>query len=153
MRTFTLRLRRLPTDLFVRNRRHLDDLVHELHVVAVGRDSGLEIDPRLAEAIDAILEEFAGPREAVFVAARDAFLSGQREIDIDLTLPVAAVEKVRQALELLEEVEDLSRRGVLLTLPAPPDLWALRRWVEREVKRQAAGQDPQPFRPDTTDGE
>jgi hypothetical protein len=153
MTTFRLRLRRLPTDLFVRNRRHLDDLVHELHVVAAGRDSGLEIDPTLAKAIDAILEEFAGPREAVFLAARDAFLSGQREIDIDLTVPVAAVEKVGQALKLLEEVEDLSRREVLLTLPAPPELWALRRWAEREVSRQAAGQDPQPFRPDPKDGD
>ncbi len=145
MTSFTLRLLRLPTELLVRNRRHVDDLVHELHIVAVGRDAGLDVDRALAEAIDAVLEEFTGPRETVFLAARDALLAGQQEIDIELTLPVEAVERVRRALELLEETEDLSRRGLLLTLPAPPELWTLRRWIEREVIRQADGQDPQPF--------
>jgi hypothetical protein len=145
MTSFTLRLRRLPTELFVRNRRHLDDLVHELHIVAVGRSSGAEVDPALTEAIDAILEEFAGPREAVFLAAREALLAGQEEIDVELSLPVAAVAEVRRALELLEQAENLSRRGLLLTLPAPRELWALRRWIEREVTRQAAGEDAEPF--------
>lgn len=152
MTSFTLRLLGVPAELYVRNRRHVDDLVHELHLVAAGRASGVEVHPALASSIDVILEEFSGPREAMFLAARGALLAGQDQLDVELTLPVAAVGEVRRVLELLEHAEQLCRTGVLLTLPAPPELWELRRWVEREIVRQAAGEGPHRFAPATARG-
>lgn len=145
MTTFRLRLLGLPLELYVRNQRHVDDLVHELHIVASGRASGIEVDPTLASSIDEILEEFSAPRQALFRAARDALLAGQHEADVELTLPAVAVDRVRRVIDLLETAENLSRRGVLLTLPAPAEVWELRRWIERELIRQAGGEDPEPF--------
>lgn len=140
-----LRLVGLPTELYVRNRRLLDDLVHELKMVRAGQMTGLDVDPDLAGAIESILAAYAGPRDVAFKTARAAYEAGEPAIDLELEVPVDSVGPVKQIIGLLERAEELARRGVLLTVPAPPEIWRLRRWVTAELERQIAGQEPVPF--------
>jgi type II secretory pathway component HofQ len=143
--TVKLRVTGLPSELYVRNRRLLDDLVHELQMIRAGEMTGLDVDPALSDSLNSILATFAGPRDVAFTTAKEALLAQKKTFDLEMELERAALPALRRVLQLLEEVEDLARRGVLLTMPAPAEIWELRRWVVQEVERQAAGADPTPF--------
>lgn len=143
--TVTLRLIELPSELYVRNRRLIDDLVHELQMIRAGAMTGLEVDPALSESLNSILAAYAGPRDAAFTKAKEALLAEKPTFDFEMDIEPSSVSAFHRVLNLLEEVEDLSRRGVLLTMPAPPEFWELRRWLVQEIERQVAGGEPAPF--------
>lgn len=143
-----VRLRRVPPLLFVEHRRHLDDLVHELQIVQVGRMQGQEVAPALARALGEFLERYAVPRDALFKQARAAAVRGEPIVDLETTLPAEAAVTVDTMIELLEEADALARAGLVLTLPASDEISRFRRWAVSEIRRQAAGEPPIPYEPD-----
>ena len=144
-----VRLLNVPTDLQVRSMRHLDDLLHELHIMQAGVESGqIEPGPHLAELMSQILEAYSPAREAVWRQTETARAEGRERIDIEVELPVEAASAAPRLVDLLDEADHMCRTLELLTLAAPPEVAQLRRWVGEQIVAQVTrGEEPAPFRP------
>ena len=84
-------------------------------------------------------------RYAIFTAQQEAQLAtaieaGEPTIDLTYTLPVSAAAAAGALGEILDEADEYCRQGqLLLTLAAPPELVAYRRWFLDQFVDQAAG--------------
>ena len=144
-----VRLLRVPTDVQVRNMRHLDDLVHELHILQAGVNSGrAEVGPRLAALLSEILETYAPARDAVREQAEAALAQGREVVDIDVDLPPEAAGAAAHLFDRLADADRLCEELELLTMAAPPEVTELRGWMTAQIVAQVdRGEAPEPFRP------
>lgn len=139
--------RNLPTQTFLANLRHLEDLTHELRLLQAGDRSGVvDVPPSLASTIDDILGSYDAPHAAAWRQLEEALEQGRERIDVMLSLPVAAVDAAKRLVELLEDADRLCREGKLMTLPATEEVVELRRWTCAELERQMLkGGEPVPY--------
>ena len=142
-----VRLLGVPTELMMGNLRHLDDLVHELHIVQAGVQSGqAELGPRLAALMGEILEAYSPARDAVRDQAEAAQGQGRPVVDIEVDLPPEAATAVPRLVDLLEQADAMCREQQLLTMAAPPEVAEMRRWTADQVVAQVArGEAPAPY--------
>ena len=142
-----MRLLNVPTEVLVRNLNHLDDLVHELHILQAGVDTGqAEPGPRLGALISQILEAYSPARDTVREQAEAACEKGLPVIDIEFDLPVEAADAAPRMVDLLDQADGMCRELALLTMAAPPEVVGLRRWISDQVVAQVArGEAPAPF--------
>ena len=143
-----VRLLNLPIELLFRNRRHLDDLLHELHIMQAGAVSGqVEPGPRLAALMSDLLDAYSPVRDVVWEQAERARAMGRRTVDVDLEVPVAVAGDAARMVELLERADRMCQDLELLTLAAPPDVADLRRWISAQIVGQVdRGEEPEPYR-------
>ena len=143
-----VRLLDVPTELVIRNRRHLDDLLHELRIMQAGVESGeAQPGPRLAALMAEILDAYSPTRDLVREQAERARAAGRQTIDIDLEVPPAMADAALRLVELLEQADRMCQDLQLLTMAAPPEVAALRRWVGAQIVAQVdRGEQPDPFR-------
>lgn len=140
----------LPVRTRTRFLQHLRDLSRELSLVRIGaeRGPGTSLPPRLlhvAAELDGTYAAFRAGPDAVVEAAAAA---GQDFCDVTYTVPPSAAPFLQHLGEVLEEADEFCRgEAHLLSLPAPEDVVAYRRWVVSEPTRQLAGQAPRPWRP------
>lgn len=130
----------IPVRRFLQLHDHLDALVAELALVAASPARA----PKLRELLP-LLAGLTGPFSAVRLetkrAAREARARGKRDFSLSAELPkvdVAAAVDVWNGL--MDAADSASSQGMLLTLPAPPDVVELRRWIGKEIATAA----PQP---------
>jgi hypothetical protein len=142
-----IRLLQVPSTLYLKMRRHIDDLVHELQIVQVGEMQGVEVAPEVAATIDGVLANYAVPRDEIFDQVVAAAKRGQPLVDIEVVLPPAAAEAGARLLRLLEQVDAVAAAGLLLTLPAADEIRHLRRWAVTEMTRQINGEPPMAYDP------
>lgn len=144
-----VRLLNVPTELVIRNRRHLDDLLHELQIMQAGVESGeAQPGPRLAALMVEILDAYSPARDLVREQAERAWAEGRQTIDIDLEVPPPMAGAAVRLVELLEQADRMCHELQLLTMAAPPEVAALRRWVGAQIVAQLdRGEEPDPFRP------
>jgi PAS domain S-box-containing protein len=64
---------------------------------------------------------------------------------IELPVPAGSVAHFDTLDRAIEAALDLSREGLVLTPPSQPEVQAFRRWLCRQVLRQAAGDRPEPW--------
>ena len=142
-----VRLLNVPTELLVRNMGHLDDLVHELHIVQAGMETGqAELGPRLGTLMSEILEAYSPARDAVRQQVEAARDQRRPVVDIEVELPVEAAGAVPHLVDLLDQADGMCREQQLLTMAAPPEVAGLRRWVADQVVAQVAREEaPAPF--------
>lgn len=142
-----VRLLDVPTDLVLSNRRHLDDLLHELYIMRAGTDSGqVRPGPGLAALMSEILEAYSPARDEVWRQADDARTAGRQSVDIDVELPSTAAAAAPHLVDLLERADRMCRDLKLLTMAAPPEVAELRRWVSAQIVAQIdRGEEPEPF--------
>ena len=142
-----MRLLNLPTDLLIRNMSHLDDLVHELHVMQAGVETGqADVGPKLGALMSEILEVYSPARDLVRQQAEAARDQGRPVVDIEVELPVEAADAAPHMVDLLDRADGMCRRQQLLTMAAPPEVAGLRRWIGEQVVAQVArGEAPDPF--------
>lgn len=143
-----VRLLNLPTELLLRNRRHLEDLLHELHIMRAGVVSGdLQPGPRLAAVMSGILDTYAPARDVVWEQAERARAAGHETVDIDVEVPVGLAADAARMVELLEQADRMCQDLQLLTLAAPPEVADLRRWISAQILAQVdRGDEPEPYR-------
>ena len=142
-----VRLLRVPTELQVRNMRHLEDLVHELQILQAGADSGqAEVGAGLAALMGGILEAYSPARDAARQQAETARTEGRPVVDIEVELPAEAAAAAPHLVGLLDEADRMCQQLELLTMAAPPDVKELRRWISDQIVAQVArGEAPTPF--------
>lgn len=124
-----------------------EGLLRELALVRLGADrDDLGVPDRLLELVDEVRSVYgafgAGPNSEL-----DAALArGEEVVDVTYTLPLHAGPFVARLNQVLDDAEELCREGrYLLTMPAPPEVAAYRRWSLGEFERQIAGHPPHPW--------
>jgi hypothetical protein len=132
-----VRLTGVPTSLFVALQMHIDELLRELEIIEMGQAGGSSrVEPRLRALMGELLDLYVEERQEVRVQADQAAALGSHRVDMDVALPADAVAHAEELLRLFEHADELSRQGLLLTVPAADDLVAFRRWILAEVSAQ-----------------
>jgi len=145
-----VRLLGMPLALRARATEHDQDLLRELMLVRVGADQPevASVPARLLDLAEELRGSYGGFSARQDDLMEEAFDRGEESIDLTYTVPVHTAGFIQRVRAALDAVEEYCRTGRhLLTLAAPPDVAAYRRWVFDEFERQIAGGDPVPWSP------
>jgi anti-sigma regulatory factor (Ser/Thr protein kinase) len=133
----------VSTDLLLAAKSHVDNLVREFTLAAVGGTNGesAPVPPELAELIRTVTERFGEARQAIRRQALAAAADGRRRTHLELWLPASTAEAGEDYLAALDEADQYAREARLLTLASPPAHRAFRRWYVSSLVTQlrAAG--------------
>ncbi|WP_133411991.1 ATP-binding protein [Vallicoccus soli] len=146
-----LRLLHAPVALWARSEAHRAELLREFRLLAAaGEGESAEPAGRLVHVLPTTFARYQPLAEAVDRARAGAAREGSPWTDAAYDVPPEAVEELVLALPrvlaLLEEADELCRRGTdLLTLAAPPQVAAFRRWYVHELVGQLRGGPAHPW--------
>ncbi len=147
---YTVCLGDVPTELLLRAKSHVDDLMREFTLAATGAASGMTsaVPAALAELIETVVHSFAEAREAIRRQAVIAKDLGQERVLLELSLPASAADAAEQYLHALNEADAYCRAARLLTLETPPRHRIFRQWyIEQlvdQLRRAAKGLPAEP---------
>ncbi len=147
--TVPVELQNMPLLLHAAWQEHAEALLREYLLASLDSEGEDSIQMH-AEATDAIavLEEHV-PRATVDMVpdqlmgdATEPKVSAAR---IEVPVPLRSVSHFATLDRAIQAALDLSLEGLVLTPPTQPEVQAFRRWLCRQVLRQAAGNRPQPW--------
>jgi len=127
---YTVSLGDVSTDLLLAAKAHVDSVVRELTLTAVGAETGVTaaVPAALSTLLHDVVNEFAEARQGIKRQALAANARGERRTRLTLTLPPEAADAGVRYLAALEEADAYGRASRLLTLAAPPQHQAFRSW-------------------------
>jgi serine phosphatase RsbU (regulator of sigma subunit) len=149
-RLFPVVLGDVPTALLLDAKAQMDNIVRELSLA--GAAALRPNSAPLAPLIETVVNEFSDARNAIKRQALAASARGEERTRLVLELPASAADAGEAYLAALDEADEYSRAGRLLTLETEPDHRLFRRWYVRAVVQQIRDQiggrqprQPQPF--------
>lgn len=140
----------VPTALLLEAKAQMDNIVRELSLAGAAalRPSSAPLGP----LIETVVNEFSDARNAIKRQALAAAARGDERTRLVLELPASAADAGVAYLAALDEADEYSRAGRLLTLETEPDHRLFRRWyvqaVVQQIRDQVRGRrprQPQPF--------
>lgn len=136
---------RFPLRVSARATEHFSELRREFALLAASTPTDCETVPaRLLALIDALGRRY--PPQTEHEAERQAALErGERSAELAVKVPASAAAASVALNDMLDEADEFCRTGTLLTLAAPPDVAAFRRWYLAEVVAQVQGAEPTPW--------
>jgi GAF domain-containing protein len=140
----------VPTDLLVAAKRHVDNLLREFALAAMGERAGTTapVPGPLAELIESVLHRFAEARVEIKRQATAAARAGAHHTVLELDLPLDVADAAQEYADALDALDDHSRANRLLTLETPPQQRVFRRWYIGEIVAQLrAAQEGRPGPP------
>jgi PAS domain-containing protein len=147
---FHIVLGEVPTDLLLRAKTHVDNVIREFKLTAVDAEASGDLSTHLSELIDTVVHRFVEAREGIKRQAVAAHEAGLARTRIELHLGPEAADAGEAYLAALDEVDAYCRAMRLLTLETPPEQRVFRRWYVEELVRQVraavAGEAPPPAR-------
>lgn len=141
-------LRDYPLRLWAQQQEHTAELLRELTLVVLGAQSGETVHeaPRqLVELAQSFTRAYGGLIEQVNSPRQAAWDAGEDRIDSQIPLLPELPQMLDQVFGVLRTVDDYCRSGDMLALARPPELVALAEWTDRELRRQLAGEEPEPW--------
>lgn len=139
-----VRLEGVPARLFVESQNHQEGLLRELTLMDYGKRfhlSDVEPPARIASLVSDIHHQYADVRSATRRQALDALARGEDTVDLRVPVRSGMAGALQQWLQLIEDADTLCDEGVLLTLPASPEVRRLRRWYAEAIVACLAGAD------------
>ena len=133
---YTVVLGEVPTDLLLRAKTHVDNLVREFKMASAGTQGVSEVSGHLATLIDTVVNRFVDAREGIKRQAVAAYEQGLERTRLELHLGADAADAGEAYLAALDEVDAYCRAMRLLTLETPPEQRVFRRWYVEELVRQ-----------------
>lgn len=138
-------LRDVPAASFVALNLHIDQLLHELQILAAGRGwHPASVNERMATLITKAVGRYSAARSSAWRQAEEATRHDRPRLDITVQLPTEAAMASVELLTVLEDADELCASGELLTLPVTDEMWALRRWVTEQMWDQLRSGEPYP---------
>ena len=140
-----VRLLRFPLRLAARATEYYQGLFREFALLAASTPEDTDAVPvRLLALIDALGRRY--PAQTEHEEERRAALDrGEVAADMVISVPVSAADASRTLDRMLDEADEFCRAGELLTLAAPEDVSAFRRWYLAEIIIQLSGRAPTPW--------
>jgi hypothetical protein len=136
----TVRLLRMPVQVFAHYRTWYDELRRELRLLALNHGSDYPLAKELSEITLQVEQE---RRQARGISRLDAAIAaGEDRADLEYHVPPSAGATMGRLVELLEQVDVFCREQRLLTLAPNAQQIALRSWYLGEFIRQTAGEAP-----------
>jgi len=142
-----VRLLRFPLPLWARSREHHEELMREFALLALSPEPiRPDVPERLRTLIDSLGRQYGAAVEAGSAERDKAWMRGDTTCDLVYRVPRSVREASRLLSALLDEADEFCRAGhELLTLAAPADILAFRRWSLDEFVRQIDGHGPRPW--------
>jgi hypothetical protein len=131
-----VRLLGVPVAVYREFEVHLDDLIRELQLIAVGDGQGLGTDDRLRDLALHIDAGLGSQRRDFADQVRVGFEAQQTHVDVALTVGPHASYAVRMLRQFMLVADAHAEAGRLLTFPAGPDLVTMLNWIVVEVVGQ-----------------
>ncbi|HUG83960.1 MAG TPA: SpoIIE family protein phosphatase [Euzebya sp.] len=133
----TIDLGRVPTQLLVDAKAHVDNLVREFTLIASGSASGASggVPAAVTRLIEAVVHGFTQPRQMLKRAASTAAAAGQEQVSVILPLPTdvaAGIAAAESYLDALDQANAFCRAARMLTLESPPQHRVFHRWYVNE---------------------
>jgi PAS domain S-box-containing protein len=146
----SVELRNVPLLLHVAWQEHAEALLREYLLASLdtGGEDPIQLHADATDAIALLEEHLPTPDVALRTDALldDAVEPWVSARVVHLPVPVASVAHFETLDRTIEAAMDLSIGGLVLTPPTQPEVQAFRRWICRQVLRQAAGARPEPWR-------
>lgn len=144
--TLTIRLVGLPVALQRRSAAHTQALLRELAVLRTDSESARLLPDRLLSLLEELQARDIGYNPARQEQLASAAERGETTIDLDYQVQHGDAAAMARLDDLFDETDAFCRAGhALLTVRAPRDVRALRRWAFGQFSAQAAGAAPQPW--------
>jgi anti-anti-sigma factor len=141
-----VRILGLPVRIHEATSEHGDALRREFALMREARPDADEVPQRLDALIEQLSERFSGFNDEAEERLRVAVERGEPTVDLTFRVPVEARDGALQLDALFDEAEEFCRSGThLLTLVAPPEVTAYRRWFLGQFVTQIDGADPVPW--------
>lgn len=141
-----VQLLQVPVPLWSKAQQLMDELLREFALASAQADDGDEHDlpARLTRLIDDLNTRFAGVSSAQEEQLHAAAAEGRPVLEqLVFAVPAAAAPASLELGAMLDEADAYCRDGQhLLTLAAPDDVVAFRRWYLGEFVRQPVGAAP-----------
>lgn len=138
-----VQLLELPPGLMVQAEERADELAREFtHVAETDEDA---VPARLISLSRHLQGRYGAVLTPVRQQIEEAAARGDESIDISVKVPRSVRTAVSRLWALLDEADEYSRSGDLLTLAPAPELLTLRRWYLTQFLDQIDGAEPVPF--------
>ncbi|MEX2659958.1 MAG: hypothetical protein WD232_09685 [Acidimicrobiales bacterium] len=132
----------LPLAIHQAAEEHRDELRREFALLRL-QDADLsaaDVPVRLLDLMDSLEARFSRFAESTRLEIEEAVERGEETVDVVFRVPSGVKSGITQLGQLLDEADDYCRRGgSLLTLQAPPEALAYRRWYLDQFIRQIDG--------------
>lgn len=143
----TVQVLRAPVQLWEESAAHSQELMREFALLGIGAATGTTrpVPQRLLDLVAELRVRYAGTsttQEQQFEAAVEA---GQESIDLTYHVPQGAGQACQDLSDLLDAADAYCADGGMITLVAPAQQVAFRRWYLGEFVRQEAGEPPLPW--------
>lgn len=140
-----VRLLNLPVRLLLDGRDRHDALLRELALLALSGNREHARQARFAEITEALGVRYGAAQERPDEVVDDAARRGVATVDLEYDVPASLLDDAQRLEALLAEADVLCREEQLLTLPRTPLQLRFSAWYVGELRRQVAGEPPQPW--------
>jgi anti-anti-sigma factor len=138
----TVELVGLPIVVHRRAADHSATMRREMALVAASSDWSAT-PARLLELAHELGERYAGFGSESDAVMQDALARGETTVDLRYDVPIDVVDACVELNSILDEVDEYSRAGDLVTLVSPPDVLAYRRWfLDQFITQLRDGAEP-----------
>jgi len=140
----TVTVVQIPIALYWRTSAHSDALNREFELLAATSPDDRPVPNRLMRLMTRILAQYGSHDQRTRLMVLQATERGDTELTIEYTIAKSFREAAVELIRVWDEADAFCREGVeLLTLAAPPDSRAFRKWYVGEFVRQIGGEEPQ----------
>ena len=142
-----VRLLGFPLALHARSVEHHEELMREFQLLALDASTpGHHVPRRLVDLITELTASYAGIATVADAERDEAVARGDDTVDLTYHVPESVGDACLRLDRMLDEADDFCRAGErLLTLAAPADATAFRRWYLSEFPAQLGGAPPTPW--------
>ena len=144
-----IRLIGVPVQIHEVTSEHGDALRRELALVREAAGDEADLPDELRELVAQLIDRFSAFTDDADRRLAEAVTRGEATVDLTFRVPPEVREGASRLMVLLDEADAFCRSGThLLTLVAPPEVVAYRRWFLGQFVAQADGAEPVPWSDD-----
>jgi anti-sigma regulatory factor (Ser/Thr protein kinase) len=134
----------VPADLLQGTLAHGAELRRELRLLALAHQDTYPVAHDLSSFFSALARDIRSQLGGE--ALLQALQTGRSHVDLDIKAPGDSEQRFARLLELLDLADAFCRDERLLTLARSPEQVVFQQWLFGEFVRQAAGEEPEPWR-------
>ncbi|MCW2608431.1 MAG: hypothetical protein JWO60_3124 [Frankiales bacterium] len=144
---YTVEVLAAPVRLWSESADHIEELMREFALLRISSASGTTrpVPQRLLDLVAELRSRYAGTSTAQELEFDAAVDEGRESLDLTYQVPAGVGQACLELSDLLDEADAYCANGGMITMIAPPEQAAFRRWYLGEFASQEAGEPPTPW--------